>query len=187
MDTFLLTMLLVFAIAMGGRDQLLVVRLREALGGSAGLLMLGALVAAISAGVMAYAGSAIAALLPSRASNMLVAFALGAAAIELAWPVREKAIGEPTRSFGAIGLVLLAKQMGDGARFVIFALAAAADYPWTAAIGGAFGGAAALTLAWAMGASLTRKFPLQTLRRVFAACLIIAALLIGLNARYAYF
>ena len=49
----------------------------------------------------------------------------------------------PTRSLGAVALVLLARQIGDGARFAVFALAAWTVWPVTAGLGGAIGGAAA--------------------------------------------
>ncbi|MEP3050746.1 MAG: TMEM165/GDT1 family protein [Erythrobacter sp.] len=186
MDSFLLTMLLVFAIALGSRDQLLMARLSEKLGQPLALLALGGCIAIISAAVMVFAGSTLAALLPSRAADMMVAFALLAAAVELAWKVREEPIGEPTRSFFAIGIVLLARQLGDGARFVIFALACGANYPIAVGIGGALGGIAALCLGWVLGEELRAKIPLRWIRLGLAACLFAAALVIGLNARFQF-
>lgn len=191
MDSFLLTLLLVFAIALGGRDQLLVAQLSDSLAKGdqrpVPLLALGLSCAAISAAALAVAGWSLAEILPARAADMLVAFALAAAAIELAWPIRLKPVKEPTRSLGAIGIVLLARQIGDGARFVIFALAAEATYPLVTIIGGAIGGGAAITLGWFVGKSQIEKFPLYYLRLGFAVFLILAALLIGLNARYVIF
>ncbi|PKP66174.1 MAG: hypothetical protein CVT87_01525, partial [Alphaproteobacteria bacterium HGW-Alphaproteobacteria-9] len=90
MDGFLLALLLVFALALGGRDQWLVAQLADALERSAPLLVIGVMTATISAAVMAWIGAGFAALLPHRAAQMLVAFALGLAALELAWPVRVK-------------------------------------------------------------------------------------------------
>ncbi|MEL6486872.1 MAG: hypothetical protein AAFQ13_06990, partial [Pseudomonadota bacterium] len=138
-----------------------------------------------SAGVMTYAGLSLASLLPQRAAQMLVAFALGLAAFELAWPVRVKHAREPTRSLGAIGLVLLWRQLGDGARFVIFAFAAGAVYPLAVFAGGALGGGAAIGLGWMMGSKQLARWPLALIRRILAMCSIVAALFIGLNARYA--
>lgn len=184
MDSFLFCLLLVFAIALGGRDQLTVARLSGTLARSGQLLIIGALCAVASAAVMVWAGMTMAQIMPHRASQMLVAFALAIAAFELAWPVRLKTMDEPTRSLGAIGIVLLARQLGDAARFVIFAFAAAATYPLTALIGGAIGGFAALALGWMMGSDLESKLPLRPARIAMAGCLIVAALFIGLNARY---
>ena len=108
MDSFLLTLLLTFTIALGGRDQLIVGQFSDAVGRSVPLL--------------------------------LVAIALAIAAFELGWEVRLKPMKEPTRSYVAIAVVLLARQISDAARFVIFAFAAQAVYPVTTIIGGAITG-----------------------------------------------
>ncbi|MEL7218181.1 MAG: hypothetical protein AAGK01_07090 [Pseudomonadota bacterium] len=186
MDSFLFCILLVFAIALGGRDQLLVARLSDQLEQSSQLLIVGGLCAFISAGVMAFAGATMAEILPPRAADMLVAFALAIAAFELFWPARIKPMDEPTRSLGSIGIVLLARQMGDAARFVVFAFAAEATYPLVTFLGGGMGGAAAIGLGWMTGTVLEAKVPLRQIRLAFAVCLIIAAVLIGLNARYTF-
>jgi Ca2+/H+ antiporter, TMEM165/GDT1 family len=185
MDVFLLTLLLVFVIALGGRDQLVMATLADRLGRSPLLLATGAGCAIMSAGAMAWLGSTFAAILPFRAAQMLVAFALGLAALELALPVRLKQPAEPTRSLGAIGFVLLARQLGDGARFVVFAFAALAHFPQLSALGGAIGGAAALALGWSTPAGTLARYPIVWWRRGLAVCLFLAAIFIGLNARYA--
>lgn len=186
MDSFLYCIVLVFAVGLGGRDQMLVARLSSGLEQSPLLLGLGCLCAFISAGVMAFAGATMAEILPARAADMLVAFALAIAAFELFWPIRMKPMDEPTRSLGAIGIVLLARQVGDAARFIVFAIAAEATYPLVAFIGGGLGGAAVIGMGWMIGAQLETNFPLRTLRLIFGGCLIVAALLIGLNARYMF-
>ena len=184
MDSFLFCLVLVFAVALGGRDQLIVARLSEQLDQSGQLLALGAICSAVSAAVMSWAGMTLAQILPQRAAEMLVAFALAFAAVELLWPVRLKPMREPTRSLGAIGAVVLARQLGDAARFIVFALAAEATYPATTIAGGAIGGFGAIALGWTMGADLERKLPLRAIRLAMGAGLIIAGLFIGLNARY---
>lgn len=68
MDGFLLALLLVFALALGGRDQWLVAQWSEALGQSAPLLLTGIIAAALSAAAMAWVGAEFAALLPRRAA-----------------------------------------------------------------------------------------------------------------------
>jgi putative Ca2+/H+ antiporter (TMEM165/GDT1 family) len=186
MDGFLLALILTFAIAFGGREQLIVAQFAEALERSTPLFVTGAFCALLSAAIMAYAGAGVAAILPRRAAEMLVAFALAFAALELAWPVRLKPMKEPTRSFIAIGAVLFARQIGDAARFVIFALAAWAVYPTTALVGGALGGGAAVALGWSLGLSRMQGFPLRYLRLGFSGCIFLAALVIGLNARYEF-
>jgi len=183
--SFLLALLLVFALALGGRDQWLVARWADALGRSAPLLLVGIVSAALTAALMAWAGSALAGLLPPRAQWMLVAFALAIAAAELAFPVSIAAPREPTRSLGAIGLVLAARQVGDAARFAVLALAAATSLPAAAALGGMLGGGAGIALGWSLGAQGLARWPLGWVRRGLALCLVLAALFIGLNARYA--
>lgn len=187
MDGFLLSLLLVFALALGGRDQTLVAQWSDALGQSVPLLLTGITAAAVSSGAMAWLGAEFAALLPRRAAQMLVAFALAAAAVELAWPVKAIPPQEPTRSLGAIAIVLLAQQIGDAARFAVFALAAWASLPVAAGLGGALGGAAAIALGWAVGGTSLARWPLRSVRLGLAACLIVAAIFIGLNARFAAF
>ncbi|MBA4045988.1 MAG: hypothetical protein C0471_16445 [Erythrobacter sp.] len=187
MDGFLLALLLTFALAFGGRDQVLVAQWSDALGQRMSVLVIALICAGVSAGVMAWLGSGFAALLPRRAGQMLVAFALFAAAIELAWPAKPQAPREPTRSLGAIAIVLLARQIGDGARFTVFALAAWAHWPAATALGGAIGGSGAVALGWTLGAARLSHWPLRTIRLALAACLIVAALFTGLNARFAAF
>lgn len=184
MDGFLLSLLLVFALALGGRDQALVAQWSDTLGQSGPLLLTGVTTAVLSAAVMAWIGAEFAALLPRRAAQMLVAFALGLAAFELVWPVRLKMAREPTRSLGAIGIVLFARQLGDGARFAVFALAAWVNLPQAAALGGALGGAGAVALGWAVGAAGLARWPLRAVRLTLAAGLIVTALFTGLNARF---
>ncbi len=186
MDSFLLCLILTFAIALGGREQLIIAQFSQGLERSAPLLVTGALCAVLSAGVMAYLGASMASILPPRAADMLVAFALAAAALELAWRVKVKPMKEPTRSYIAIGVVLFVRQIGDAARFVVFAFAAEAVYPTTAMIGGAIGGAAAAGLGWSLGLAQLQKFPLRYFRMALAVCMFFAALVIGLNARYMF-
>jgi len=184
MDVFLLSLVLVFAIALGGRDTLVMAALADRLGRARLLLATGVVCAALSAGLMAWLGATFAAMLPYRAAQMLVAFALGVAALELALPLRVKTPAEPTRSLGAIALVLLARQIGDAARFVVFALAALAHFPALSALGGGIAGAGALSVGWFLGASGMARLRPALWRRILAACLFVAAIMLGLNARY---
>lgn len=187
MDAFLLSMILTFVIAFGGREQLIVAQFSAEAGRTPPLLATGAICAILTAAIMAYAGAMVAAILPQRAAEMLVAFALAAAAGELCYKVSLKRMKEPTRSFIAIGAVLFARQMGDAARFIIFAIAAWSVYPTTALIGGALGGVAAVALGWAIGLPTMQSYPLRYVRLGLAACLGVAALMIGMNARFEVF
>ena len=139
MDGFLLALLLVFALACGGRDQRMVAQWADTLGQSGQLLAVAVLSACVSAGVMAFVGAEFAALLPRKAAQMLVAFALAA------W----------------------------------------AAVPLTAGLGGALGGAAAVGLGWGAGSAALARLPLRAIRLALALCLGIAALFIGIDARFA--
>jgi putative Ca2+/H+ antiporter (TMEM165/GDT1 family) len=186
-DGFLLSLLLVAVLASGGRDQWMVARWAGALGQSRQLLAAALLSSCLAAVAMAWFGAEFANLLPRRAGQMLVAFALAIAAAELALPVRVKVPDEPTRSLGAIFVVLLARQIGDAARFAVFALAAWTTLPFTAGLGGALGGAVAVGLGWAAGAETLARLPLRAVRIALGVGLAIAALFIGLDARFVAF
>ncbi|MCP5396987.1 MAG: hypothetical protein H6918_09725 [Sphingomonadaceae bacterium] len=182
MPSFLFAFAATLVTSLGARDQLLVAQLSARLGAGVGLLVTGWLAAILSAAIMAWGGDAIAALMPDAGKTMLVAFALGAAAFELAWPNREKAPKEPTRSLVAAFVVLLARQMGDASRFLVFAFAVATGVPLLAGIGGALGGGLALTLGWMAGEELG-KWPLRAVRIALAVVVGIAAIAAGLSAR----
>ncbi|MFA9200550.1 MAG: hypothetical protein ACEQR8_05085 [Cypionkella sp.] len=181
MAAFLLALAAVFAVSLGGRDQLLAARLAQRLGKGGGLLAVGALASTGSALAMAAAGLAMALVLPGAAADMLVAIALLVASIELAWHRRPRLPDEPTRSLFATFLVLLARQLGDAARFCVFAFAAGGS-AWLAGIGGALGGTAALALAVALAGEL-EAWPLRAIRLALAAVLLVAAVTVGLAAR----
>lgn len=178
---FILALAAVFAVSLGGRDQLLVARLAVRHGKGGGLFAVGALAATASAMLMAVAGLALTLVLPGPAADMLVAIALLVAAVELAWPRAARLPAEPTASLFAALVVLLARQVGDAARFCVFAFAAGGS-AWVAGAGGAIGGAAALGLGIAMGGALA-AWPLRAIRRALAAVLAVAAVWIGLATR----
>lgn len=185
MDGFLLSLLVVLALATGGRDQWLVAHWAGTFGQSAQLLAAALACTCLSAATMAWIGAEFSALLPPRAARMLVAFALGIAAVELALPVRSKPPREPTRSLVALAIVLLARQISDGARFAVFALAAWSTWPLTVGLGGALGGMAAVTIGWSAATKGLARWPLRAVRLALGAGLAGAALLIGLGARFA--
>lgn len=183
MDSFLFALVSVLLLSIGGKDQLMVARFSDRLGQSIGLLVTAILCCIASAAVMAFAGASIAALLPLPAQQMLIAIALLIASIEMFWPVRLPDQREPTRSLGAIGLVLVFRQLGDSARFAVFAFAAATVVAPLAGLGGALGGVAAVFIGWTMRGELEAKLPLRTIRITLGTALLIAAIWIALIAR----
>ena len=183
MPAFFLALIATFVAATGGRDQRLVAYLSDRLGGSAGLLVAAWTACAVTAAIAAVAGEGMAVLLPPAGKQMLVAFALLAGAAELAWPFKPREPAEPTRSLFAAAVVVASRQVGDAARFMIVAFAAASGSHWLAGVGGWLGGGAALTLAWAFGGDLSAKLPLRPIRLGIAALLFVAAVWTGATAR----
>ena len=180
MSGFLLALLAALAAGVGARDQLLVARMAARQGPDQSrrpLLLLIALAAALlSAGLAGWAGSIAAPQLVPRARNLLVAMALGLAALELLLVRPGRRPKEPTASLGALAIVLLAQQAIDAARLLIFALAASSAVPLFAVLGGMIGCAATAVLGWAGGARLA-ELPLTGARRVLGVVLAAIAVL----------
>lgn len=181
MAAFILAFATVFVVSLGGRDQLLVARLADRLGKSGSLLAVGILASTVSALAMAAAGVAMALVLPPSAADMLVAFGLISAAIELAWQSKSRLPEEPTLSLFATFVVLLARQLFDAARFCVFAFAAGGS-AWLAGGGGALGGAAALALGIALGERMAR-LRLRAVRLTLAAAFFVIGIALALMAR----
>ena len=183
MTSLLFAMVASFLAATGARDQLLVARLSGALGPANGLLAVALASSAATAGIAAWFGDLLAQTMSENAALMFVAIALLLAAFECAWPNRGKAPAEPTRSLGAIAIVLFARQLTDASRFLVAAFAVVfASWP-LAGFGGALGGGAAVAVGWSMGRGLEEKVPLRALRLALAAVLFVLAMITGLTAR----
>jgi hypothetical protein len=183
LPSFFLALIAAALATLGGREAVRVARLSATLGGGAALLVAGCLACLIACALAARLGSGIALELAPEAKTMLVAIALLLAGFELLILRPGKAPVEPTRSFGAVLLVLGAAQLTAAAGFLVFALAAATGAPWLAAAGGALGSAAVFAAAWSVGVEWERRLPLRLLRTGVAGLLLSAALATGLAAR----
>ena len=184
MPPLFLALIAAALLSLGARDQVLLARLAQARKGRTGaLIAVSLVVTALSSGLMAWAGSVVSAMLPTAAKHMLVAFALAAAAVELAWPRKDVAPREPTHSLFALFVVLLARQVGDAARFAVFALAAASGVPTLSALGGWIGGAGVLLVAVLAADELADPARLRPVRWILAGLCAVAAAVIGLGAR----
>lgn len=182
MVSFFLALTVVFFASLGGRGQVLVARLSSAFGQSGELLGVGLVTSAVTAAGMAFGGVGIAAMLPASAQNFLVIAALAVAAIELLWPVKLRVQLEPTRSYGAIALVMIVRQFSDAARIALFALAAATLSAQSVWLGGALGGAVAIYLGWSMGDGIERHLRLRAIRLFMGGVVMLMAAWIGLQA-----
>lgn len=183
MTAFLLALLATAAAGFGARDQFLVAVLRDRLGQSGGLLAVGLASAVGTAFIAAWFGALIGKTLSNDATTMFVAIALLVAAVECAMRVRRIAPHEPTRSLGAIAIVLFARQLSDAARFLVLAVAAAYAAPEMAALGGALGGAAMVVVGWTLGADALDRLGPKTVRHLVAGFLFLVAVATALSAR----
>lgn len=174
----LIIMLASFVAALGGRAQFTVARLGTALGRSRQLLIAALLTAALTAIAMALAGQFLALPLDGEGGQWLLGAALVLAAAELAWPVRIATPAEPTRSLGAITLVLLARQLLDAPRWFAFAGAIAMTDAFPAVAGAAIGAGLALLIGWLVPGRVEHSASLARLRLSLAIGSLLAALLI---------
>lgn len=181
MTGFLFTLLATFLAGIGARDQLTVAGLAARQGSRPALLIIGIAISVLSAVAAAWAAQAISPMLAGNARLMLAALALALAGGESLLFSPRSPPQEPTRSLVATAVVLLAHQLTDAARFLIFAIAIAASAPIPAAIGGAAGGLAAVTLGWTVPEVILHP-RLRTVRRVVGGLLLSIALYLGLRA-----
>jgi putative Ca2+/H+ antiporter (TMEM165/GDT1 family) len=182
---FFLALVVSLLVSLGGRDQIVIGQLSRSFDNALPLLAPAWLASIASALLAGLAGAWLAPMMPPGGKAMLVAAALALAAVELAWRSRAgagscRAPAEPTRSAIAIFAVLLAHQIGDAARFLVFALAAAQAEPALVIAGGAAGGGASLTMAW-MERGDSAAWSGRGVRIAIAAVFVLAACLIVVN------
>lgn len=147
------------------------------------VLFTGWMVTTILAALAAIGAMLLAPMLAPNAKLMFLAIALLLAAVELFWMRVDEPAKEPTRSLFAIATVLGWRQGTDGARFVLLGLAVLTGDPLLVALGGAFGGAAALTFAWSVADNYPEFLPWRIIRIILAVILIPMAILFAASAR----
>lgn len=175
MPSFFLSFVACALVVGAGAESTLVSRLTAALGSQRGLMNVLWASAIATAAFSAALGASLAPMLPPDAKLVFAAVALAFASAELVLRRSKPRPIEPTRSLGAIFLVLLARQGTDAARFIVLALATATAAPAMAAAGGAAGSGAVLTIAALAGSRWEARMPLQLMRLSAAAVLGIAA------------
>ena len=130
------------------------------------------------------AGLAVTALLTPEARLLLLALALvlAGAGTGLRFKRPDALDGWRTGpAFTSIaGLAIMA--FGDRMQFVVAALAGRSTLPWAAMVGAVIGGTAVNMVAVALGEAAWLRLPLKALRIAAAAILLIAGVVIGLNA-----
>ena len=185
MAGFLFALLATVIAGVGARDQMLVAELAHRHGGKQGrrpAVLLTALAAALaSAAVAGWAGAALAPLLAPHARGLLVAMALALAALELLFIRPRRRLEEPTASLGAFAIVILAQQVTDAARLLVFVIAANSALPRTAIAGGMLGCAGTVAAGWLAGPELVR-LPLVAVRRRLGLVLATVAVWLALSS-----
>ena len=181
MTGFILALVAVLISGLGARDQLTMAALSHNIGPRPATLIAAIAVCCATAAFAGYAAMLIAPLLTAPARLFLAALALGFAGLEalILRPLRETK--EATQSLVAQTVVLLAHQLTDAARFLIFGVALAADARMPAAIGGGIGGVLLLTAAWAAPEAFTWQ-RLRWIRRGLGLVMLLAGLWLGLRA-----
>lgn len=181
MTGFLLALIAIFVAGLGARDQVLIATFAARQGQRPALLLVALVSVALAAAAAIWLAGAFAPGLTIPVRRMLAVLALGLAAIEMivSWPRRAPA--EPTQSLGAFGIVLLAQQLTDASRFLLFALSVASIWPGAAGLGGALGGGAVVLVGWAGGQALL-DLPLVRIRRWLGGALLVLA--VGLFAAF---
>jgi hypothetical protein len=175
----LLAFVAVVLAGLGARDQLLLAGLNARRAGS--MVWIVALATSVAtAWIAAQAAVAVGPVLRGNARPIFAGLALAIAGLECLVIVGRRTPAEPTRSVAAAAIVLLAHQIADGARFLIFAIAVGANAPTAAALGGALGGAVSVTAGWIAGEALPLN-RLRATRRIIGGLLVLAALLIGVQ------
>lgn len=181
MPAFFLTFVAVAAAMPAGRDAQRVARLRVTLGWTGPLLVTALLAALAGAGLAAWIAGGLAPLIPTDFKPVAVAVALGLAGLEVLLRAPPAETREPTRSMGAITLVLLLGMVTDASGFIILAMSVATGEPLLAAAGGALGALTVLVAA-ILAAEDWRALPLNVMRPVIGTGLLLAAIMIVLFA-----
>ena len=155
----------------------------EQRGASLPVMAVGLVSSATTAILAVWVGALLGSTMSDSAERMLTAIALLLVAFELCWWRTPRKAHEPTQSLGALAIVLLARQIGDAPRLILFALAAGSAAPALTGAGGAFGAAAGMTLAVSVGRERLVALPLRAMRLGLGAVAGVLAIIIGLSVR----
>jgi hypothetical protein len=178
---FYFTFLAVLFAGIGARDQAAVAALTRRQGARPGVLLVGIAVCFGTAAFAGWAAQAFSPLLSPNARLFFAALALLLAGGESLLLSPGRGPQEPTLSLGALAIVLVAHQATDAARFLIFAIAVAANAPVLAAIGGAAASVAMLSAGW-LAPELATDPRLRKVRRGVGVLLLLVGAFVALRA-----
>jgi Ca2+/H+ antiporter, TMEM165/GDT1 family len=179
--SFYFAFIAVLLAGLGARDQVLLARLTQGQGQRPMALVVALTACLITAGFAAWAGASIAPLLAPKARVFFAALALAFAGLESLILRPFARLREPTLSLGALAVAMVALQLIDAARFLVFAIAVATDAPLPAGAAGALGGMILVAAAWFAPGQVVR-YGVTVARRVIGLLLLFAGIGLGLRA-----
>lgn len=182
MSAFFITLIAVLLAGCGARDQIDIAGLTSRQGKRPGVLFIAIGCALVTAAFAAWAATVFSTMLPPPARIWFVAIALGLAGGESLLFTPKPAPREPTHSLGALALLLLAHQVTDAARFIVFGITAGMAAPVVAGMAGALGGSVLVAVGWAVPEVVTSP-QARLARRLVGALLVIVAITIALRER----
>lgn len=174
MPAFYLTFLAVLLSGIGARDQCTIAGLAQAQGRRPAVLFVAMAVGVVTAALAAWAAHWMLLHLPAPARAIFAAIGLAMAGLESLVIVRRRAPREPTNSLGALAVVLLAAQVTDAARFIVFALGVGLAAPIVSGAAGGLGAAVLAGFAWACPEAVTSPCA-RWVRRTAGGLLLLAA------------
>jgi hypothetical protein len=182
MAAFYLTFMAVLLSGIAARDQMTIAALTRAQGQRFGVLATGLACAAASSALAGYAAAKFLGTIPFPARPVLQAIALGLAGLESLILSPRRDPREPTHSLGALGLVLVAHQVTDAARFTLFGLAIGMGAPLAAGLGGGLAGLVLVAAAWALAPLFATRW-IRAVRKVVGGLLVVIAIAMFLAVR----
>ena len=180
MTGLILALVGVLLAGLGARDQMTVAALSRKSGPRPGVLLVAVAICCITAALAGWVAALIAPLMAAPARLFLAALALGFAGGEALVLSPRRDPQEPTLSLGALTAVLLAHQLTDAARFLIFGIALAADARMPAVLGGGMAGILLLAAAWGAPEWFVWQ-RLRWVRRGLGLAMLLLALWLGLH------
>ena len=179
MDAALITFAACLLMSFCGRAHLTIGMMAISLGRSAGLLLVAVAASLFATAVVVLAGQQVAVNFNGEVLQWIIVVALIGGAAELVFPFDRPRADEPTRSLGAIGIVLFLRQIFDAPRLCLFASAAALPSADHAVIGGGGAAARASFLAWFFADCQIGERFRYVVRLSLAVIVLLLALLIG--------
>jgi hypothetical protein len=180
MPAFYLTLVAVLLAGIGARDQVTVAGLALRQGQRPAILVVALMTTAVTAVLAGYAAWFMLKQLPPPARTIFAAIALGMAGVESLVLAPRRNPREPTHSLGALLLVLLAHQITDSVRFVIFGMGVGLAGPIPAAAAGLLGGSLLVGFGW-LRPDLPGMPVARRVRRLIGLALALVALVIFLR------